>query len=68
MTTFLLQNGGLNHFIQVFIGEVHAVVRAQVLALGGNALTSFRMNKMVLLDSPHKNQVIVLHSLVSIWP
>ena len=54
------ENGGLNHFIQLFIGEVHAIVRAQVLALGGNALTSFRMNKMVLLDSPHKNQGQIL--------
>ncbi|XP_046863179.1 C2 domain-containing protein 5-like [Xenia sp. Carnegie-2017] len=54
------ENGGLNNFIQVFIGEVHAIVRAQVLALGGNALTSFRMNKVVLLDSPHKNQGQIL--------
>lgn len=54
------ENGGLNYFIQVFIGEVHAVLRAHVLALGGNALISFRMNKMVLLDSPHKNQGQIL--------
>lgn len=34
-----------------------AVVRAHVTALGGNALVSFYMTELALVDNPHKNQV-----------
>lgn len=33
-----------------------AVVRAHVTALGGNALVSFYMTELELVDNPHKNQ------------
>lgn len=34
-----------------------AVVRAHISALGGNAMVSFYMTELTLLDNPHKNQV-----------
>lgn len=37
-----------------------AVVRAHVTALGGNALVSFYMTELILVDNPHKNQVKIL--------
>ncbi|XP_074661016.1 C2 domain-containing protein 5-like isoform X2 [Tubulanus polymorphus] len=48
--------GGLNGFIHSFISEVLAIVRAHVVALGGNALVAYKMSECVLLDTPHKNQ------------
>lgn len=36
-----------------------AVVRAHVTALGGNALVSFYMTELILVDNPHKNQVMI---------
>lgn len=51
------QNGGLNVFMQAFLGEAQAIVRAHVLAIGGNALVSYQLNEIVLLDNPHKHQV-----------
>ena len=44
-------------FMQCFIAEVHAVLKGHVLALGGNAVLAFSLNEIILLDSPHKNQV-----------
>ena len=35
------------------------MTRAQVAALGGNALLSYRLNECVLIEHPHKNQVIL---------
>lgn len=40
-----------------FVTEILAVVRANVTALGGNAMVSFYMTEMILVDNPHKNQV-----------
>lgn len=40
-----------------------AVVRAHVTALGGNALVSFYMTELILVDNPHKNQVKILNYL-----
>lgn len=35
------------------------MVRAHVTALGGNAMVSFYMSELTLVDNPHKNQVSV---------
>lgn len=50
------ENGGLNVFMQAFLAEAQAVLRAHVLAIGGNALVSYQLNEIVLLDNPHKHQ------------
>ena len=52
-----LQSGGLNVFMQTFLAEARAVLRAHVLALGGNALVAYQLNELFLLDNPHKHQV-----------
>lgn len=51
------QEGGLNGFVQGFMTEILAIVRAHVSSLGGNAVVAFRMTQCVLLHNPHKNQV-----------
>lgn len=43
--------------MQAFVAEAQAVLRAHVLAIGGNALVSYQLNEIVLLDNPHKHQV-----------
>ncbi|RMX52476.1 hypothetical protein pdam_00013790 [Pocillopora damicornis] len=50
------KNGGLNVFMQAFVAEAQAILRAHVLAIGGNALVSYQLNEIVLLDNPHKHQ------------
>ncbi|EDO47590.1 predicted protein [Nematostella vectensis] len=50
------EDGGLNVFMQVFLAEAQAILRAHVKALGGNALVSYQLNEIVLLDNPHKHQ------------
>ena len=36
--------------------EIHAIVRAHVAALGGNALISYFLSEFVVMHNPHKNQ------------
>ncbi|XP_023232164.1 C2 domain-containing protein 5-like [Centruroides sculpturatus] len=55
-STSVRENGGLNGFIQSFVTEVLAIVRAHVSALGGNAMVAFQMTECILLYNPHKNQ------------
>ena len=43
--------------MQSFIGEVMAIVRGHVSALGGNALVGYQMSHCVLFSNLHKNQV-----------
>ena len=43
--------------MQAFLAEAQAILRAHVLAIGGNALVSYQLNELVLLDNPHKHQV-----------
>ena len=43
--------------MQSFVGEVMAIVRGHVSALGGNALVSYQMSHCVLFSNLHKNQV-----------
>ncbi|KAJ7387855.1 hypothetical protein OS493_001202 [Desmophyllum pertusum] len=50
------ENGGLNVFMQAFVAEAQAMLRAHVLAIGGNALVSYQLNEIVLFDNPHKHQ------------
>lgn len=52
-----MQVGGQGGFMQMFVAEVMANVRANVASLGGNGLVSYRMNQCVLMCNPHKNQV-----------
>lgn len=54
---FFFKNGGLNVFMQAFVAEAQAILKAHVLAIGGNALVSYQLNEIVLLDNPHKHQV-----------
>ena len=56
-TSGLREAGGLSSFVQRFLCEVLGVLRAQVSALGGNAVTSYSLDSCVLSHSPHKNQV-----------
>ncbi|KAK2569229.1 C2 domain-containing protein 5 [Acropora cervicornis] len=50
------ENGGLNMFMQAFVAEAQAMLRAHVSAIGGNALVSYKLNEIVLFDNPHKHQ------------
>ncbi|KFM57896.1 hypothetical protein X975_24912, partial [Stegodyphus mimosarum] len=50
------ESGGLNGFIQSFVAETLAIVRAHVSALGGNAMVGFHITQCILLHNPHKNQ------------
>lgn len=61
-STSVKENGGISGFVHSFITEVLAIVRANVTALGGNAMVSFYMTEMILVDNPHKNQVGVNNS------
>ena len=56
--------------MHLFTLEALAIARAHVAALGGNALLNFRLNDCVLIEHPHKNQVmrISLASLdLKVW-
>ncbi len=55
-TSGLRESGGLNSFIQAFLGEVFSIVRSHVFALGGNALVGYFMSEFYVNHSPHKNQ------------
>ncbi|XP_060064519.1 C2 domain-containing protein 5-like, partial [Ylistrum balloti] len=55
-TTSLREMGGDGGFMQTFIAEVLANVRASVAALGGNGLVAYKMSQCVLLSNPQKNQ------------
>ncbi|XP_062605491.1 C2 domain-containing protein 5-like isoform X6 [Saccostrea cucullata] len=55
-STSLREIGGQGGFMQTFVAEVMANVRANVASLGGNGLVSYRMNQCVLMCNPHKNQ------------
>ncbi|XP_055305715.1 C2 domain-containing protein 5 isoform X2 [Sitodiplosis mosellana] len=55
-STSIRENGGISGFVHNFITELLAVVRAHVTALGGNAMVSFYMSELTLVDNPHKNQ------------
>jgi len=55
-TSGLREAGGLNSFVQRFLCEVLGILRAQVAALGGNAVTSYTLATCILSHSPHKNQ------------
>ncbi|KAG4065214.1 hypothetical protein HA402_007611 [Bradysia odoriphaga] len=56
-STSVKENGGISGFVHSFITEVLAIVRANVTALGGNAMVSFYMTELILVDNPHKNHV-----------
>ena len=47
--------------MQAFVAEAQAILRAHVLAIGGNALVSYQLNEIVLLDNPHKHQVELIN-------
>ncbi|XP_037041487.1 C2 domain-containing protein 5 isoform X2 [Bradysia coprophila] len=54
-STSVKENGGISGFVHSFITEVLAIVRANITALGGNAMVSFYMTELILVDNPHKN-------------
>jgi hypothetical protein len=43
-------SGGISSFINAFLLEVQAVVRAHVISLGGNALVSFQLNQSIIQE------------------
>ncbi|XP_078585216.1 C2 domain-containing protein 5-like isoform X5 [Branchiostoma floridae x Branchiostoma japonicum] len=55
-STSVREHGGMNGVVHKFLLEVQAILRAHVSALGGNALLSYTVSQVVLLDSPHRNQ------------
>ncbi|CAE1268186.1 C2 domain-containing protein 5 [Acanthosepion pharaonis] len=55
-STSVREMGGPCGFMQSFVSEVKAIVRAHVGALGGNAMVAYKMNECILLNNPHKNQ------------
>ncbi|XP_067642552.1 uncharacterized protein [Eurosta solidaginis] len=55
-TTSIRETGGISGFVHSFITELLAVVRAHISALGGNAMVSFYMSELILVDNQHKNQ------------
>ncbi|XP_066275189.1 LOW QUALITY PROTEIN: C2 domain-containing protein 5-like [Branchiostoma lanceolatum] len=56
-STSVREHGGMNGVVHKFLLEVQAILRAHVSALGGNALLSHTVSQVVLLDSPHRNQL-----------
>ena len=61
-----LKAGGVCGFMQKFITEVLAIIRAHVSSLGGNALVAYNMTQCVLLSNEHKNQVSLLFNFVTV--
>ncbi|XP_013077805.1 C2 domain-containing protein 5-like isoform X4 [Biomphalaria glabrata] len=55
-STAVKESGGVGGFMQSFILEVMAIVRAHVAALGGNALLAYTMTHCILENNPQKNQ------------
>ncbi|KAL5274474.1 C2CD5 family protein [Megaselia abdita] len=55
-TTSIKEIGGISGFVHGFITELLAIVRAHITALGGNAIVSFYMTELILVDNQHKNQ------------
>ncbi|XP_069819976.1 C2 domain-containing protein 5 isoform X7 [Dendropsophus ebraccatus] len=55
-TTSLREEGGVSGFLNTFICEVFAMVRAHVAALGGNAVVSYIMKQCVFMEYTNKNQ------------
>lgn len=55
-STSIQECGGLSSFMQQFMAEAHAIARAHVEAIGGNALVAFRVSECVLLEHQTKNQ------------
>ena len=61
-----MQFGGINSFLHTFVSEAHAMVRANVTALGGNGLLSYQLQQCIVMEHPHKNQVQFLSVLLSL--
>lgn len=51
----------------LFRFQLLAVVRANIAALGGNAMVSFYQTELILFDNQHKNQVNIKQNLKMIF-
>lgn len=47
----------MESFMHLFLLEALSIAKAHVAALGGNALLSYRLSELVLIEHPQKNQV-----------
>ena len=57
----------MGSFLQSFICEAHNLASAQVIASGGQALINYQIRQCVILENPHKNQVIfIINSHITI--
>lgn len=50
----------MGSFLELFICEAHNLASAQVIASGGQALMNYQIRQCVILENPHKNQVIFI--------
>jgi hypothetical protein len=55
-STSIRESGGIGIFLDLFLLEANSIVRANVKAVGGNAILSYQLNKCVLIDHHYKNQ------------
>ncbi|CAI8001721.1 C2 domain-containing protein 5, partial [Geodia barretti] len=55
-STSIRESGGIGIFLDLFLLEANSIVRANVKAVGGNAILNYQLNKCVLIDHHYKNQ------------
>lgn len=50
----------MSSFVHTFVSESHCLARAHVLSIGGHALFNYKMQQLIVMEHPHKNQVTLL--------
>merc|ERR1711988_1815213 len=62
-TNNLSDSGGIATFLHEFLAEVNCVARAHVVALGGNVLLGYSIDKFMSIERTGKNQSYCLISV-----